>query len=276
MKAILGMFSVMICREGDETFGSFGRRIDSSLRLHLLGSCCRVILFFRGKKRRTNRDVEANYAGPAMAFPSLCCWKGQSHESYAVLEPRQVSISSNGAAYSDDEQRLLRSDSTKDMFAMPFGGEDAELWCYAGPSRLLFTIVEETEEDLETEDGESTVGENTERAAERTLRDMPEMSQEDDSTLMPSSPPPTLKFLVDAEEKHYKKRLMEEALKVQRSCNLNKSREKKEASVAPLPPVAASSPTGTRTQLKGQVISPLPSSPLNITRVNEKPRPISD
>ncbi|CAL9211271.1 unnamed protein product [Musa hybrid cultivar] len=269
----------MICREGDETFGSFGRRIDSSLRLHLLGSCCRVILFFLRKKRRTNRDVEAKYAGLAMAFPSLCCWKGQSDESYTVLEPQQVSISSNGAAYSDDERRHLRSNSTKDMFAMPFGGEDtedAELWCYAGPSRLLFTIIEEEEEDLETEDGESTVGENTERSAERTLRNMLEMSQEDDSTLMPSSPPPTLKFLMDAEEKHYKKRLMDEALKVQRSCNLNESREKKEASVAPHPPVAASSPTGTRSQLKGQVISPSPSSPLNITSVNEKPRPISD
>ncbi|CAL9105065.1 hypothetical protein MUK42_36994 [Musa troglodytarum] len=214
-----------------------------------------------------------------MAFPVLCCWKRQSQESYTVLEPQQVSISSNGAAYSDDEQRLLRSNSLKDLFTMPFGGEDtedAEIWCYAGPSRLLFTIIEETEEDLETEGGESTVGENTERSAERTLRDMVEMSQEDDSTLMPSSPPPTLKFLIEAEEKHCIKRLMEEALKVQRSCSLNESREKKEASVAPLPPVAASSPTGTRSQSKAQVISPLPSSPSNITRVNEKPRPISD
>ncbi|RZR85565.1 hypothetical protein BHM03_00012573 [Ensete ventricosum] len=185
-----------------------------------------------------------------MAFPNLCCWKIQFHETDRAFEPQQVSISSNGAAYSYDEQRL-RSNSIQGLFAMPVGEEDtedAELWCYAGPSRFLFTIIEETEGDLEAEDLESTVGENTESSAGTRLR---EMAKEEDSTLMPSSPPPTLKFLVDAEEKHRMKRLIEEALKAQRSCSLNESREKKEASVARLTPVAASSPTALPTRHSG-------------------------
>ncbi|RRT71836.1 hypothetical protein B296_00012474 [Ensete ventricosum] len=180
-----------------------------------------------------------------MAFPNLCCWKIQFHETDRAFEPQQVSISSNGAAYSYDEQRL-RSNSIRGLFAMPVGEEDtedAELWCYAGPSRFLFTIIEETEGDFEAEDLESTVGENTESSAGTRLR---EMAKEEDSTLMPSSPPPTLKFLVDAEEKHRMKRLMEEALKAQRSCSLNESREKKEASVARLPPLLLHPPQNGR------------------------------
>uniref|UniRef100_N1QT33 Uncharacterized protein n=1 Tax=Aegilops tauschii TaxID=37682 RepID=N1QT33_AEGTA len=100
-----------------------------------------------------------------------------------------------------------------------------------GPPRLLFTIKEETKEDLESEDGRSRCGRS------RSLGDLLHCSETPyltpaSSPLPPAmeksynplfespaaspaavaaSPPPKLQFLKDAEEKLYRRALAEEA-----------------------------------------------------------------
>lgn len=139
----------------------------------------------------------------------------------------------------------------------------------SGPTRLLFTIKEETKEDLESEDGRSRKGSRGKSLSELffataaaaaagetpfiTPSSSPPFftppltplesycqqgfnplfeSKKDDETVaaavavagggtwIRASPPPKFKFLRDAEEKLYRRTLMEEALKVHRSNSL--------------------------------------------------------
>ncbi|KAI8015223.1 hypothetical protein LOK49_LG05G01213 [Camellia lanceoleosa] len=80
-----------------------------------------------------------------------------------------------------------------------------------GPPRFLFTIKEETKEDLESDDGRSR-----KRSRTRSLSDIVvavETPMEFNPLFESSSPPPKFKFLRDAEEKLMRK-LMEEAEKL--------------------------------------------------------------
>ncbi|KAL5204329.1 hypothetical protein ABZP36_009200 [Zizania latifolia] len=106
-----------------------------------------------------------------------------------------------------------------------------------GPPRLLFTIKEETKEDLESEDGRSRCGRS--RSLGELLRSsetpfmtpasspvpLPPMDKSfnplfESMTVSPAvtvSPPPKFQFLKDAEEKLYRRALAEEAVRAQRS-----------------------------------------------------------
>ncbi|GJN05184.1 hypothetical protein PR202_ga22792 [Eleusine coracana subsp. coracana] len=109
-----------------------------------------------------------------------------------------------------------------------------------GPTRLLFTIKEETKEDLESEDGRSrsrSLGEllhcpGTPFLTPATSPAPPSVAATDNSynplfespmasptsLVAPAvSPPPKFQFLKDAEEKLYRRALAEEAMRTQRS-----------------------------------------------------------
>uniref|UniRef100_A0ACD6ARM0 Uncharacterized protein n=1 Tax=Avena sativa TaxID=4498 RepID=A0ACD6ARM0_AVESA len=144
-------------------------------------------------------------------------------------------------------------------------GQLMRLGSLVGPSRLLFTIKEETREDLESDDGR--------RSRSRSLGDLlhcshtpyltpassplpPAMeksynplfeSPAASPTTVAKSPPPKLQFLKDAEEKLYRRALAEEAKRARR----------------PPSPVAADEDAGYITIVVGKNtrVIPLPSPP---------------
>ncbi|XP_072954386.1 uncharacterized protein [Typha angustifolia] len=172
----------------------------------------------------------------------LFCWKRPSSPSSTVLNLQEIHTS-NGIHCSGDAQVDISSYSGEDSLLEPFGEETVEaelmrLHCLSGPPRFLFTIKEETNEDLDSEDGRSRKGKR------RSLSDLlqckaspiltplsspplldPPLTQNGFNPLFESSkenivnkawsssPPPKFRFLKDAEEKLYRKTLMEEALR---------------------------------------------------------------
>ncbi|KAJ0101210.1 hypothetical protein Patl1_06333 [Pistacia atlantica] len=109
----------------------------------------------------------------------------------------------------------------------------------SGPPRFLFTIIEETKEDLESEDGKSRSDNKSRKGSRnRSLSDLLltmetpyltpppltpmnssyyqqgfnplfESSTDFEFNKIRSSPPPKFKFLQDAEEKLYRRKLLE-------------------------------------------------------------------
>ncbi|CAL9165536.1 unnamed protein product [Musa hybrid cultivar] len=239
-------------------------------------------------KKRSSREVDHDSRSPAGELLYLCCWRKPSSLSSTALNPRDMTTSVDAAAYSDEGQLQLRADSSsKDLLLKAFGGEDGmeaelmRLHGLAGPPRFLFTIKEETKEDLESEDGRSRGGRSRKSSRGKSLSelfvssDTPfltplsspplftppltpldcykqsgfnplfESTKEEDFIKVWSSPPPKFKFLKDAEEKLHRKKLMEEAGKVHRNGGLVNSTARQESHVSSHPPgVAASHPTG--------------------------------
>lgn len=196
----------------------------------LLALVAELYYFFWWKKRRSiNVDIERSFSIPGKELPYLFCWKKPSFLIPTPLNPQGIC---NEAVHSDEGHGQLKplEDS-----------EDAELMSLAGYPRSLFTIEEETQEDLESWGSKkgpirkslrdllrshetptatppsSPAPTPMARQQKTMLNSQPEVS---------SSPPPTLKFLRDAEEKLYRKTLVEEALKVQISCRQMENRDK--------------------------------------------------
>lgn len=185
----------------------------------LLALVAELYYFFWWKRRRANRDIEQGCTFPSKELPYLFCWNKPCFLTSTALNPQEI----HGQI-------------------KPFGGDQdavtAELMCLAGPPRSLYTIEEETQEELESEvDKEGRKG-----SSRGSLRDLLLIVDSPTATSPPtptdfckpkgefnplfepskqvcSSPPPTLKFLRDAEEKLYRRTLREEALKVQISSS---------------------------------------------------------
>lgn len=203
------------------------------------------LLWWR-KKRITSAEIEDDYDKFAKEFFQFICWK------------RPTSSSTNAqASVRDPDVNGPEADpemgSGKDFLLKTNGEESVEselmrLHNLAGPPRFLFTIKEETREDLESDDGKSRGDRSRKGSRTRSLSDMfvgvdnpfltplaspplrsptsnpldsyyhhgfnPlfESSAEAELNRLRSSPPPTFKFLRDAEEKLYR-RLKEEAEK---------------------------------------------------------------
>ncbi|CAL5365891.1 unnamed protein product [Camellia sinensis] len=199
------------------------------------------------KKRIVNREIEDDYSNPLREFFYMFCLK---------KNPSSSSLSSTTINPNvHDPQSLFHAHSNKALWPKPFGEEEeddgVEETELMGPPRFLFTIKEETKEDLESEDGKSR-GDNKSRKGSRT-RSLSESeviftvetpfltpiasppyftppltpieSSYDHHGFMPpfesssgdaevnvvrSSPPPKLKFLKDAEEKLYRRKLEED------------------------------------------------------------------
>ncbi|PKA51935.1 hypothetical protein AXF42_Ash008164 [Apostasia shenzhenica] len=208
----------------------------------LLALMAEIYYLFWWKKRFANRETEEEIKSPARELLYFFCWKKPSSSSSTALNPQEI------ANVSDVSQ--LDSSSSKD-FLIPFnGGEECleaelmRLHGLSGPPRFLFTIKEETEE-MESENGRSRKGSRGESLGDillppetpfltplsspafftPPLTPMDSYSRhgfnplfesskmEELSDRVRSSPPPKFKFLKDAEEKLYRKTIMEEALK---------------------------------------------------------------
>ncbi|KAJ0084032.1 hypothetical protein Patl1_30893 [Pistacia atlantica] len=185
------------------------------------------------KKRITHRqDIEADYSNYAKELIKLFCWK----------KPSSLHSTNTHQDIANAHEPDPELGTSKDLLIKALGDESevAELMRLhnlAGPPRFLFTIKEETKEDMESDDGKS-----------RGLSDLivtvdspfltPLASSPLKSPLNPldsyhhrgfnplfessgaaglnglrSSPPPKFKFLRDAEEKLWKRLLMEDAEK---------------------------------------------------------------
>lgn len=219
----------------------------------LLALIAELYYLFLWKKKVTNREMEEDYQSPTRELLYIFCWKKPSFFRSTALNPQEVCSSVHIPNGSDDAH--IDSGSNKDFLIPLGGGEESveaelmRLHSLSGPPRFLFTIKEETKEDLESESGRSRKGSRGGSLSDLLLpvetpfltplssppfftppltpmdsyrhhgfNPLFESSRNDDLTIkVRSSPPPKFKFLKDAEEKLYRKTLMEEALKAQRS-----------------------------------------------------------
>lgn len=189
------------------------------------------------KKRITKREIVDEYSICPSRLFYLFCWKKPSSLSATALNPQELHV--------HEPQALIHPHPNKALWANPFQEEGeveetelARLQNLCHPPRFLFTIKEETKEDLESEDGKSR---------SRRLSDViqtvetpfwtplaspayftPPISPMDSSfnqfgfnplyesstdaefNRLRSSPPPKFKFLKDAEDKLSRRKLLEE------------------------------------------------------------------
>lgn len=177
------------------------------------------------KKRINNREIEDDYTTSLLY---MFCFRKPSSLSSTALTP---------------QAHIHLHHSNKDLLLKPFGEEngETELIGLSGPPRFLFTIKEETTEDLESEDGISKSGKGSRSKSLSDFLSMetpfltplcsppfytPPLTPHDNHGFsfnplfesvsdaefnkMRLSPPPKFKFLKDAEEKLYRRRLIEE------------------------------------------------------------------
>ncbi|KAF5453538.1 hypothetical protein F2P56_028435 [Juglans regia] len=204
------------------------------------------------KKKLTHREMENDYSGPARELFYMFCWKRSSSVRHTALDPQEIRSSvgiTDTLAHEPEGQ--LHVQSNKSFLLKPFEDDDMEaeftrLQNLSGPPRFLFTIIEETKEDLESEDGKSRGDKSGKGSKSRSLSDLllptetpyltplaspsfltpplnpmnsynqhgfnPRFESMVDAEFnrIKSSPPPKFKFLLDAEEKLIRK-ITEEA-----------------------------------------------------------------
>ncbi|KAG5239837.1 transmembrane protein [Salix suchowensis] len=204
--------------------------------------CCLLLALFAElyyllwwKKRFANKD---DYSSPArelffMNSQELCS-----------------SVRITDALVHHEQESQLNSNTGKDILLRPWSDDSVEadlmrLHSLSGPPRFLFTIVEETKEDLESEDGRSRGDHKSAKGSRsRSLSDLLrtvetpyltplssppfftppltpsynqigfnhlfESSKDAEFNKIRSSPPPKFKFLQDADEKLHRRKLMQE------------------------------------------------------------------
>ncbi|XP_043698979.1 uncharacterized protein LOC122649804 [Telopea speciosissima] len=209
------------------------------------------------KKRFTNREIDDDYSSPGRELFYPFCWKKPPLLSSTALSPQELctSVRITGAHGHETENQLnLCSGSNRDFLLKPFEEDDdmdlelMMLHNLAGPPRFLFTIKEETKEDLESEDGKSRGDRSRKGSRSRSLSEIltvetpfltplsspqfftPPLTPVDSHSQhgfnpfyesstgaelnrIRSSPPPKFGFLKNAEEKLYRRKLIEEAQK---------------------------------------------------------------
>lgn len=214
--------------------------VSSLLLLALTAELYYIFVHKRRQRRRAAAisDAASSPSSSSRELLQLFCFKkppAALASTYAVPEPAAtaavaVSVGGDGGADDDDETveaQLMRLSSL------------------VGPTRLLFTIKEETREDLESEDGgrrgrSRSLGELlhcaetppflTPRASPspvptaavdnsyNPLFESPVASPAGPGAAPAVSPPPKFQFLRDAEEKLYRRALAEEeAMRARRS-----------------------------------------------------------
>ena len=208
------------------------------------------------KKRITDREIEDEYRNFAKELFHFVCWKRPSSLHHSTINDAKEINRDDPDANNGHEPVDLELGSSKDVLLKTNNngeeGVESELMRLhnlAGPPRFLFTINEETKEDLESEDGKSRCDRSRKGSRTRSLSDLivsvdtpfltplaspplksPPLNPLDsyinhgfnplfesttetaENNRFKSSPPPKFKFLRDAEEKLYR-RLMEEAEK---------------------------------------------------------------
>ncbi|KAL5986183.1 hypothetical protein ACLOJK_028177 [Asimina triloba] len=252
-EAVLGCFGANM-----KSLSNLGLGLSLVFGLLFLALIAELYYLLWWKRRISNTEIEDDYSHSPKHLLYLLCWKKlPSPLSAAALNahpPDDQDHSANGhdphihQSHDDDMSFLLK----------PIAGEgvDAEimrLQGMCGPPRFLFTIKEETKEDMESDDGRSKGDCRSKKGSRsRSLSDVllpvetpfltplssppfltPPLTpvdcfyqQHGFNPLFDSptevelcgrtrfpSPPPKLKFLKDAEEKVQRKTVVEGALK---------------------------------------------------------------
>jgi hypothetical protein len=206
--------------------------VSALLLLALTAELYYIFVYKRRLRRRAAAisDAASSPSSSSRELLQLFCFKKPPAlaSTYTVQEPHAAGTA---VAMTDDDD----DDETVEAQLMRLSS------LVGGPPRLLFTIKEETKEDLESEDGRSRCGRS------RSLGDLlhcpgtpfltpasspvpPSVAATDNSynplfqspMASPSpapavSPPPKFQFLKDAEEKMYRRALAEEAMRTRRS-----------------------------------------------------------
>ncbi|KAJ6717872.1 hypothetical protein OIU79_005914 [Salix purpurea] len=200
------------------------------------------------KRRFANKEMGDDYSSPARELFFMFCLRRPS--SLRNDQELCSSVRITDTLVYHDQESQLNMNTGKDLLLGPFSDDSVEselmrVHSLSGPPRFLFTIVEETKEDLESEDGRSR-GDNksAKGSRSRSLSDLLavetpyltplasppfftppltpsvnqigfdhlfESSKDAEFNKIRSSPPPKFKFLQDAEEKLYTRKLMQEA-----------------------------------------------------------------
>ncbi|XP_057451587.1 uncharacterized protein LOC130743381 [Lotus japonicus] len=246
-----------------------------SVALSLVFGGCLVLAvvaqlyYFLWWKKRKHLDIEMGVGNYAKRLSFWGCWTKPCSMHDASTNPVDLwpqIVVARDTETPGREPDLELGVGGNDLVAKPCGEESVEvelmrLHNLAGPPRFLYTITEETEEDLESEDI-SIKGSRTRSLSDfdspfltpmassplkcsldnidsynkhQGFNPLFESSAESEFNRFRSSPPPKLKFLREAEDKLYRK-LIEEG---RRKAMQNSSQ------VLPL----ASSPTTFRTEL---------------------------
>ncbi|RDX70420.1 hypothetical protein CR513_50338, partial [Mucuna pruriens] len=203
----------------------------------LLALVAEVYYLLWWKKRITNREIENDYGNPVKELFYMFCWKrpSPSLRQTSFTPPELCSSVRIGDSLVHDPEQV-HSQSGKEFVFKPFGedGMDAEYMRQQdllGPPRFLFTIVEESKEDLESDDGKSKGGKGSRGRSlgdllvvetpymtpttsppfftppftspynQRGFNPLFETATDAEFNRLKSSPPPKFRFLQEAEEK---------------------------------------------------------------------------
>ncbi|XP_020231971.1 uncharacterized protein LOC109812422 [Cajanus cajan] len=208
----------------------------------LLALVAEVYYLLWWKKRIVNREIENNYGNPVKELFYMFCWKRPSPSlRQTSFTPELCSSMRIGDTLVHDPEQVHSQSGHKDFVFKPFGedGMDSEYMRQQdllGPPRFLFTIVEESKEDLESDDGKSKCDKSGKGSRGRSLGDLLvvetpymtpttsppfftppftpmspynqhgfnplfETATDAEFNRLKSSPPPKFKFLQEAEEK---------------------------------------------------------------------------
>ncbi|XP_028775717.1 uncharacterized protein LOC114744660 [Neltuma alba] len=219
------------------SFSGIGIGLSVVFGFLLLALIAQLYYLLWRKRRRTHAEIGKDDNNYTKRMLDGACWKTLSSLQTTTRGP---------------ETKILETDvesgvatTNKDVVLKSLGEDSVEselmrLHNLAGPPRFLFTIKEETKEDLESEDGKSRRGSRTRSLSDLIVAiDTPfltplpssplkspsnsldsykhqgfnplfESLSEPEINRFRSSPPPKFKFLRDAEEKLYR-RMTEEA-----------------------------------------------------------------
>ncbi|MCD7464710.1 hypothetical protein HAX54_053276 [Datura stramonium] len=207
----------------------------------LMGLVAELYYLLWVRKRIPKSGTEDQYNNTyATELSHLFCWKKPNSVNNVSSQQLNNTVRNTEMNGQDEDLELGTS---KDLLLKGYGEDSVEselmrLHNLCGPPRFLFTIKEETKEDLESEDGKSRGDRSRTCSRTRSLSDLIltplssppikgqnldsyncqgfnplfESSTEAELNRLRSSPPPKFKFLRDAEEKLIR-RLIEEAEK---------------------------------------------------------------
>ncbi|BAF28902.1 uncharacterized protein [Oryza sativa Japonica Group] len=232
-----------------------GLAVVSALLLLALAAELYYLFVYKRRRSAAISDAASSPSSSSRELLQLFCFKKPPALASTYAQEPHAGEAVVAVAVDDD-------DDTVEAQLMRLGS-------LVGPTRLLFTIKEETKEDLESEDGRSRCGRSRSLAELLHSSETPFMTPASSPLPMDKSfnplfeptvaaavtvsPPPKFQFLKDAEEKMYRRALAEEAMRARRSPQTRS-------------PAAAGEEDGGYITImvgKNNKVIPLPSPPSN-------------
>lgn len=141
-----------------KSLSSIGLGLSLVFACLLLALVAEIYYLLWWKRRIIRREIENDYRNnPAREFMYMFCWKKKSPTILSSsVNPTNTPQTQQSDSYPDFQFHA----QNKDYWPKPFdeNGIEFETQLITGPPRFLFTIKEETREDLESEDGKSRKG----------------------------------------------------------------------------------------------------------------------